>query len=148
MPGIVCPIRGGPTSRVTIDRAIDLANQTSLPLYFLYVVNVEFLSHTTTNRVQLAEDEISKMSGFILTTAQQRAIQKGISPKDGVIRVGNVADEIIRLCKEVQADYVVLGRPVEESDNSLFAGREMQNFLARIKSECEAEVILSSEAIS
>ena len=37
MPGIVCAIRGGPASRPTIAKSIQLAEETGLTLYFLYV---------------------------------------------------------------------------------------------------------------
>ena len=39
MSGIVCAIRGGPDSQPTIRRAISLAKETNLSLYFLYVIN-------------------------------------------------------------------------------------------------------------
>ena len=44
MPGILCAVRGGPASQPTIAKAIALAQETGLPLYFLYVVNLDFLS--------------------------------------------------------------------------------------------------------
>ncbi|RMF49572.1 MAG: universal stress protein, partial [Anaerolineae bacterium] len=47
MSAIVCAIRGGPASQPTIRRAIALALETSLPLHFLYVVNLDFLSSTS-----------------------------------------------------------------------------------------------------
>ena len=50
MPGIVCAVRGGPASQPTIEKAIALALETGLPLCFLYVVNLDFLSQTPTSR--------------------------------------------------------------------------------------------------
>lgn len=145
MTGIVCAIRGGPDSKITIDKAIDLAKQMNLPLYFLYVVNLEFLRHTITNRVQVAEDEIRKMGEFILLNTQQLAFTKGVSSVHPVSRVGNVRDEIISLCNQIQADYVVLGRPVEENGNNLLAGKGLQDFLTKLNTECQAQVVFSRE---
>ena len=42
MSGIVCAVRGGPASQPTLQRAITLAKETGLPLFFLYVVNLDF----------------------------------------------------------------------------------------------------------
>jgi hypothetical protein len=39
MSGIVCAIRGGSSSRPTVNQAILTANETGLPPYFLYVLN-------------------------------------------------------------------------------------------------------------
>ena len=43
MSGILCAIRGGPASKATIARAIDLAHETGARLVFLYIVNLDFL---------------------------------------------------------------------------------------------------------
>jgi nucleotide-binding universal stress UspA family protein len=145
MPGIICAIRGGPNSRVTIEKAMDLVEQSNLPLYFLYVVSLDFLSHTMTNRVQVARDEIQKMGEFILLTAKERSVERGISSVHLVSREGKVSEEIISLCKEIQADYIILGRPVEEDENSLFAGKMLQLFLAKLETECNAHIILAGE---
>ena len=46
MPGVICPIRGGPSSQPTIKRAIALAKEKNLDLHFLLVVNLDFLTYT------------------------------------------------------------------------------------------------------
>lgn len=44
MSGIVCAIRGGKSSQPTINQAIHTALKTNLPIYFLYVLNLDFLN--------------------------------------------------------------------------------------------------------
>ena len=44
MSGVICAVRGGPDSQSTVARAIALARESGLPLYFLYVVNLDFLA--------------------------------------------------------------------------------------------------------
>jgi hypothetical protein len=78
MPGIVCAIRGGPASRPTIKKSIELAAETSLPLYFLYIVNLNFLTHTSSTRTHLISKEMKEMGEFILLTAQAVAQSAGI----------------------------------------------------------------------
>ncbi|MDX1417846.1 MAG: universal stress protein [Candidatus Promineifilaceae bacterium] len=108
--GIVCAIRGGPHSQSTIDRAISLAQETGLHLYLLYIVNLDFLAHTTSMRTHPINREMEQMGEFILLAAQGRAQDLGVTA-EGLVRQGNVSDEIIRLCSELNADYLVLGRP-------------------------------------
>jgi nucleotide-binding universal stress UspA family protein len=148
MPGIICAIRGGPDSQPTIEKALDLAEQTHLPLHFLYVVSLDFLGRTTTNRVQVARDEILKMCDFILLKAQERAAERGITDVTTVDREGEVSEEIISLCAEIGADYVVLGHPVEDVERNVFTRDLFQDFVEKIKAECKANVVLAEKDAS
>jgi nucleotide-binding universal stress UspA family protein len=142
MSGIVCAIRGGPHSRVTITRAIDLAKETSLPLSFLYVVNLEFLSHTISSRVHTIQEEMQQMGEFILLTAQASAEESGIKSQ-GIIRNGKVREELIRLCHELKTDYLVLGQPKIEREDSLFSQEMLKQFVEKTERETGARVILA-----
>lgn len=143
MSGIVCAIRGGPASRPTIEKAIQLAVETELPLYFLYVVNLDFLSHTSSSRTHLISKELTEMGEFILLTAQSKAQAKGIDA-NGIVHKGNVRDEIVNLCQEMMADYVVLGKPkVQPGKENVFTEDRMDRFAERIAEESGAEIILA-----
>jgi nucleotide-binding universal stress UspA family protein len=146
MPGIICAIRGGPASQPTITRAIALAQETELSLYFLYVVNLDFLSQTATSRVHTISEEMSEMGQFILLMAQEIAAQQGTSATD-VIRHGNVAEEVIRLCHELEADYLVLGKPRFEREDTVFSHEMLAEFVARTEAQTGARVIFSEEEI-
>jgi nucleotide-binding universal stress UspA family protein len=144
MPGIVCAVRGGPASQPTIEKAISLAKETEQPLYFLYVVNLDFLSHTASSRVSTVSKEMHQMGEFILLTAQQRAAAQGLAAQ-GVVRHGNVAEEIIAQCKEIKANHVILGRPQgEEEEENVFTFERLKEFGQRIESESGATVILAA----
>ncbi len=148
MSGIICAIRGGPASRATIAAAITLAGQTQLRLYFLYVINLDFLSHTTTSRVQVARDEILKMGEFILLTAHEEAAAQGITDVEVISREGKVAEEIGQVCAEVGADFVVLGRPeATDAETNVFSTERLNKLIAQIESECKAVVVLPQEDI-
>jgi nucleotide-binding universal stress UspA family protein len=143
MPGIVCAIRGGPASRPTIDKSIQLAVETGLPLFFLYVVNLDFLSHTSSSRIHLISKELVEMGEFILLTAQSDAEVKGIKAQ-GIVRQGIVRDEIVRLCQETSADYVVLGKPKKQPDKeNVFTHEHLNKFSERIEAESQAKIILA-----
>lgn len=145
MSGIICAIRGGPHSQPTIDLAISLARETGLPLYFLYIVNLDFLSHTTSTRTHTINQEMEQMGEFILLAAQGRAANQGVTA-EGLVRHGTVGEEIIGLCQELSADYLVLGRPqLEEEEANVFTHARLRSFMERVKEQSGAEVILLEE---
>ena len=143
MSGIVCAIRGGPASRPTIDRSIQLAVETGLPLYFLYVVNLKFLAHTSSSRTHFISKELNEMGEFILLSAQTEAQMKGIET-EGVVRQGAVRDEIVNLCKSVEAEFVILGKPKEENETrNVFNEDRLNEFEKRIEEESGAKIIMA-----
>jgi nucleotide-binding universal stress UspA family protein len=142
LSGIVCSIRGGPASKATIAKAIALAQGTGLPLYFLYVVNLDFLAHTSSTRVHTISKDMHQMGEFILLTAQTKAAAQGINAET-LVRHGNVREEIIGVCHELDAEYLVLGRPQVEEEETLFTQTQLQEFIERTEEETGAQVVLS-----
>jgi nucleotide-binding universal stress UspA family protein len=142
MPGIVCAIRGGPDSQATIQKAIEVAKETGHPVYFLYVVNLDFLTHTASSRVRIVSEEMEELGDFILKTAQAKAKDKGATA-EGIIRHGNVGKEISALCHELGADYVVLGRPRGKSEKDVFTHEQLAQYAQQIKKAAGAEVIFA-----
>jgi nucleotide-binding universal stress UspA family protein len=140
MHGIVCAVRGGPASQPTIERAIALAQETGLPLYFLYVVNLDFLSQTPTSRVHTISQEMHQMGEFILLMAQETAAREGITAA-GVVRHGTVRKELIGLCHELEADYLVLGKPEDEHEDSVFTHELLREFVAHTEEQTGAKVV-------
>ena len=142
MAGIVCAIRGGPASRPTIDKSIQLAEETKLPLYFLYVVNLDFLVHTSVGRTQGISKELHEMGEFILLTAQSQAEAKGIHA-EGVVRHGMVREEITNHCQEIKANYVILGTPKHQQEENVFTHERLDAFGQQIENESGAKVVLA-----
>ena len=142
MSGIVCAIRGGPSSQPTIEQAVKLAKDMDLPLYFIYVINLEFLTRTQTAKVHTAEKQLERMGEFILLTAQSKAEDEGVNAK-GLVRHGIVREEIIEVSKEFKANYVVLGRPKGTQDVDHFTLDHFNEFVQLIEGETQAEVIFT-----
>jgi nucleotide-binding universal stress UspA family protein len=142
MSGIVCAIRGGPHSQPTIDKAISMAVKTGLPLYFLYIVNLDFLAHTLSTRTHTINQEMEQMGEFILLAAQRRAEGQGVTAET-IVRHGSVGEEIVKLCREVSADYLVLGRPqLDEEEANVFTNARLKTFVDMVEAESATEVIL------
>jgi nucleotide-binding universal stress UspA family protein len=142
MAGIVCAVRGGPHSQSTIGRAIDLARETGLSLHFLYVVNLDFLTHTTSSRVRTISEEMRQMGEFILLAAQSKALTEGVAAET-LVRQGNVGEEIVHLCRELAADYLVMGLPQIEQEESLFTHERLQAFVKDAEEQSGAKVVLA-----
>ena len=147
MSGIVCAIRGGPDSRLTIDKAIELAKDRELTLYFLYIVNIDFLDHTILSRVSTISQQMEQMGEFIMTSAQATAKAKGIEA-EGLVRHGKITDEISKACREIQADYLVVGRPKLQGEESHFTQDLLEDFIKRVEEQTGAEVIISETSES
>ncbi len=142
MAGIVCAIRGGPDSQATIARSVALGKETGLPLYFLYVVNLDFLSHTSSSRTHTISEQMHQMGEFILLAAQSSAAAQGVTAQ-GLVRHGSVGEEIARLCHELEATYLVLGRPQVEREESVFTHNQLEQFIERIEEQTGARVVLA-----
>lgn len=143
MSGIVCAIRGGPTSQPTIETAISLARESDQTLHFLYVVNLDFLTYSESGRIKNISDELHKMGDFILLAAQEQAEAEGVVTEI-VVRQGSVGEEIIQYSNEVAADFVVLGRPQgEKGEEDVFTSERLNTFRQRIEEESGARVIIA-----
>ena len=144
MSGIVCAVRGGPGSHPTIQRAINLAEEKSLPVYFLYVINLDFLAHTSSGRTKIVKEEMQKLGEFILLRARKQAEARGVQV-EGVTREGKVRQEIIKLCKERQADYAVLGHQSSDAEKNVFSQQQYRQFIKQIEKGSQAQVIVTEE---
>ena len=58
MAGIICAIRGGPSSQPTIATSIQQAKVTGETINFLYVVNLDFLAHSASSKTNHIPQEI------------------------------------------------------------------------------------------
>jgi nucleotide-binding universal stress UspA family protein len=143
MSGIVCAIRGGPHSQPTIRQAVTTAKQHQIPIYFLYVVNLDFMEHTEHSRTQVIQRELREMGEFICLKAQVEAEREGVQAHVAV-REGNVTDEIVALCHEIQAEFVILGQPQgKPTTTNIFDQERLQKFGQSLESQTEAKVIFS-----
>ncbi len=84
MSGILCAIRGGPSSRPTIATSSQLAQETGEVIYFLYVVNLDFLTHSSSSKTNNISQEIHDMGGkSSLIGASANMITAGIAERAG-----------------------------------------------------------------
>ena len=141
MPGILCAIRGGPSSQYTVDQAASLATGEGLPLTFLYIIDLAFLARSASSRVGLVTREMTQMAEFILLQAKLRAQLLGVEA-EGVIRRGKVQDEILACCREMAADVLVLGQPADVNNENIFTDDWLLSFSHQVETECGTRVVI------
>ena len=137
MSGIICAIRGGLDCRGTLAQAIALAQSTDLPLQFLYVVNRDLLSNVGDNHVHTVSEKMHHMGEAVLLAARTKADALDIAAE------GEVGGEIIGLCHDLSADYVVLGYPRTEREGNIFGANSLEDLCGRIERECDVRVVLA-----
>ena len=141
MPGIITAIRGGPGSQPTIEKAIAFSKERNSPLNFLYVVNLDFLARTETSRTHILSQEMHEMGEFILLLASSQAEEQHV-PVKTFVRQGEFKNQLIKLCHELNADYVVMGQPKSQKDTDLFTSEQLNDFVSLLEAETGARVIL------
>lgn len=142
MSTIICAVRGGPASQPTIAKAIELARETEYTLHFLYTVNLDFLSQTVMHHAHAVSQELAEMGEFILLMAEQKATKKGITVISHV-RHGNFMEQLIELCNEINAAYLVLGQP--RGEGSLLACDRLEEIEQNIEAQTNAEVVWAGQ---
>ncbi|HEY62011.1 MAG: universal stress protein [Anaerolineales bacterium] len=142
MSGIVCAIRGGPSSQSTIEKAIELALEYSLPIYFVYVVNLDFMAHSSSSRVHMISQELEHLGEFILLNAKSKAEKMGVAA-EGIIRHGEVGNEIIEVSREYDANFVILGQPRRKGEEDFFSDKRLKVFASNIEEKTNAKAVLT-----
>lgn len=140
MSVILCAIRGGPECQPAIAQAISLAQETGLPVHFLYVVNRDLLSNANGAQARAISGQIRQMGKAVLRTALAWASTQGVTAQ-GVIRQGNVGNEIASLCRDLGADYLILGQPQAQGEKDAFSEALLPQFIERIEKQSGAKVV-------
>ena len=145
MSGIVCAIRGGPNCRSTITQAITLAKNTHLSLHFLYVVNPDCLPHTNSSHTYAIAEKMHQMGQAVLSTVENKASALGLV-SETMVRQGDVEAEILSLCRDLDADYVILGRPGNRQGENIFTRDSLKKLRQQIEREVGSHVVLPNRS--
>jgi len=137
MGTIVCATRGGEASYRAQDAAIALARERGDRLVFVYVVDTSFLNHTAAPVVVNVEVRLERMGRFQLAVAQERAAEQGVSA-EAVVRRGSLQSELIAATREVGADLIVLGHPIDR--DAILDDEGLQSLSQRLILETGAQV--------
>jgi nucleotide-binding universal stress UspA family protein len=130
---IVCAVRGGPESRETVTRAIELALARDARLTFFRVMDAEFLEHATVAPLSVIYRELENMAEFAIRILCDRAERKGVKDVDCLVRAGNIQRQIREFVAEQHIDLVVMGRPVRSPGSNVFKPAAFDTFVADLE---------------
>jgi hypothetical protein len=85
-----------------------------------------------------------EMGEFILLMAQETSARQGVQAEADV-RHGSVSEEVINLCHELEAAYLVLGRPRFEQEDAVFTQELLREFVERTEEQTGAKVVFAGE---
>ncbi|MBN1314876.1 MAG: universal stress protein [Anaerolineales bacterium] len=132
MRKILCATRGGEASYRTQDAVIERALEEDATILFLYVVDLEFLKHTSHGtRPHIVRQEMDRMGNFLLAMACERAANKGVTAHP-ILEHGKFDQALIQAAQEEKVTLIAFGRPAEES---VFQMSGLQELAQRIELE-------------
>jgi len=137
MGTILCTTRGGEASYPSQDAAIALAKELGDELVFLYVADVSFLNQSAAPLVIDVDARLEKLGQFQLVMAQERAAAQDVAAK-GIVRQGQLREELVKVALEIGATLIVFGRPLKST--AFFDATALDAFVADLEAETEIEV--------
>ena len=140
---IICAVRGQPESRETVTKAIDLALENDARLTFCLVIEAEFMAQSapTFTPLRAAYRQLEDLGEFSMLILCDRAERRGVENVEYLIRKGNIPEQLRKLAKEVQAELMVMGRPVRGMAGSVFTPAEFDSFVKKLEQEIGIEII-------
>jgi len=140
---ILCAVRGGPESRATVTRAIDMALETSAKLTFFHVMDAEFLGQAAMSRTLSGiYNELVEMGKFTMLILVDRAQRRGVETVNYIVREGNVRKQMMQIAIETKAEIMIVGRPTRSPTSNVFKMGEIEGFANELSKEGGLKVVL------
>ena len=141
---VACAVRGGPESRATVTKAIDLALERGAKLTFVHVMDADFLGYATIGPLSVVYQELREMGNFMMLILRDRAIRRGVQDVGYVLMEGNIRKKLRDFVRETDADVLVMGMPVRSPGSNVFKKGEIEEFAEGLRREGRLEVMLVS----
>lgn len=138
---IVCAVRGGPESRETVTRAIDLALEHKARLTFLHVLDAAFLEYATIGPLSVVYRELNEMGTFTMLILTDRANRRGVEQADYVLPEGDIREELTRYAIETKAEMMVIGRPTRSPGRNVFKVADFDDFVADLRRKANLNIV-------
>ncbi len=138
---VVCAVRGGPESRATVTRAIQIALDHTARLTFFHVVDAEFLGHVQTgSALSVIYAELSEMAQFTMLILMDRAQRRGVEQVDFAIREGDIRRQLMTLAQETSADLIVMGQPTRSPGSNVFTPDNYRGFITQLEETGDTQI--------
>ena len=140
---ILCAVRGGPESRETVTRAIDMALETGAKLTFFHAMDAEFLGQAAIGRTLSGiYNELVEMGKFTMLILVDRAQRREVEKVDFIIREGNIRKQLIQIAIETKAEVMIVGRPTRSPTSNVFKMGEIEAFADELAKEGDLKVVV------
>jgi len=142
---IICAVRGQPEGARTVNHAINLALEYNAHLTFFLAIDLKFHGKATPTLRPLEPvyrqlEDLGKFSMLILC---DEARLRGLEKVDYVIRKGNVPTQIRQIALEIDADLMVMGRPIPGKGRvSVFTSQAFDQFVAELERDAGIRIIV------
>ena len=138
---VICTVRGGPESRCTVTRAIELTLACQGRLTFFHVMDAEFLEHATVAPLSVVYHELIEMGKFAMLILCDRARRRGVEQVDYVLREGNIRRQIAIFARETDAKVMVMGEPTRSPGHNVFKADEYERYVAELAEEVNLRIV-------
>ena len=138
---IICAVRGGPESRDTITKAINMALDSNAQLTFLHVADAEFLAPATIAPLSVVYHELIEMSKFAMLILCDRAQRRGVTQVDYKVIEGSIRSKLHQFAIDTRAEVMVMGRPTRSPGSNVFTPDDFDDFTASLMKEANIEII-------
>jgi nucleotide-binding universal stress UspA family protein len=140
---ILCAVRGGPESRETVTRAIDMALETGAKLTFFHAMDAEFLGQAAIGRTLSGiYNELVEMGKFTMLILVDRAQRREVEKVDFIIREGNIRKQLMQIAIETKAEVMIVGRPTRSPTSNVFKMGEIEAFADELAKEGDLKVVV------
>jgi nucleotide-binding universal stress UspA family protein len=140
---ILCAVRGGPESRETVTRAIDMALETGAKLTFFHVMDAEFLGQAAMSRTLSGiYNELREMGTFTMLILVDRAQRRGVENVNYIVQEGNIRKQLIQIAIQTKAEVMIVGRPTRSPTANVFKMTEMEAFAEELAREGGLKVVV------
>jgi nucleotide-binding universal stress UspA family protein len=141
MAGIECAVRGGPESRDTVTRVIDLSLEHAARLTFFHVMGADFLEHATVGPLSVVYRELVEIGTFAMLILCDRARRRGVAQVDYVVQEGDIRKRLRQFAVETQAEVMVMGQPTRSPGRNVFKADEFGSFVEELEREGNLHII-------
>lgn len=140
---ILCAVRGGPESRDTVTRAVDMALETGAKLTFFHAMDAEFLGQAAIGRTLSGiYSELHEMGKFAMLILVDRAQRRGVENVDYIMREGSIRKQLRQIAIETKAEIMIVGRPTRSPTSNIFKLDEMETFADELAKEGDLKVVV------
>jgi nucleotide-binding universal stress UspA family protein len=138
---IICAVRGGPESRETVTRAIDMALESNARLTFFHVIDAEFMEYATVGPLSVVYSELVEMSRFAMLILCDRARRRGVMQVDFIVREGSLRKQLHQFAVETNARVMVMGKPIRSPGRNVFRPAEIETYIAELEQAGNLKVV-------